>query len=442
MSIRQFTNFGLFFVLIVGILVVSPGKSATASEVAVSPEIEKALLAEDWETVAKKCGPNEKLTASPVLRAIKGHACLALNRNNESLDLFVTIASDQDRQEWKKWATDFADRKYPTNPVSNYLKGDALARVQEWKPALKSFNKALTLKPNWYLALNARGVVNHVIGNIDEARSDFDLATRNNPDFADAYASWGTFNIHQGSVKGAASNFQEALNKSQAFALAINGRGCASYGAKHFAKAMEDFNSIRSDSAVYWVARYNLLAVELGKLDKAIDEAEDAGMNILTWQGKRNQLENEILNYFFGKDKGGRLPDGGRKPPTRPGSDRPRPGGEPKPGPRPGPEQPPVPGTWPKPPVWVPQPGPPPLPDDPNPPKWPVPDNFSKMVAGINKDLNRGMSKEPIKPGGVKTKKIGANRGNWLVINWYGLAYSVPPKSVLIRMPEKEGSTR
>lgn len=67
----------------------------------INQDIEKALLVKDWHTVNAKSGTPEELAKLPVLRAIKGHACLLLNQNNESLYLFLSLANKSDLESWK-----------------------------------------------------------------------------------------------------------------------------------------------------------------------------------------------------------------------------------------------------------------------------------------------------------------------------------------------------
>src|SRR6185503_5193335 len=143
---------------------------AQVADPTVPPEVEKALLGEDWSKVVELLAKVDGSTVSPVLRLIKGHACLALNRNNQAIELFASSANDHDRQEWRTWSQMIAE-KYPKQAIALYLKGDAFARSKEWKAADECFEKALYLNPQCYLASNARGVVAHAVGNSLQART-------------------------------------------------------------------------------------------------------------------------------------------------------------------------------------------------------------------------------------------------------------------------------
>lgn len=210
---------------------------------AVAPQIESALLAADWKAVAGGCGPAERLKDKPVLRVLAGHAMLARNRNNESLELFRASSGPEELAAWKAWTVQFAAAN-PGNPVAQYLLGDARARLEDWNGALEAFNEALRLRPDFALALNARGAVRCATGGWGEGREDFARATQADPQLADAYASSGTAQLLTKSPAGLA-DFQKALNRSPQFALAHNGLGGSEFllGAQHLGQAAESFQS-------------------------------------------------------------------------------------------------------------------------------------------------------------------------------------------------------
>ncbi len=120
-------------------------------------EIEAAVLAEDWEKALELAESPEQPEAVPVLRAIKGHALLALNQNNDSFVSFSSVAEPDDLETWKRWGIAVASR-HPRSAVALYLLGDAYARVGDWESAVRAFDEALANEPSFHLAFNARGV--------------------------------------------------------------------------------------------------------------------------------------------------------------------------------------------------------------------------------------------------------------------------------------------
>ena len=188
--------------------------------------LEKAVLSEDWERVAEQLSSVGPSHPSPVLRLIKGHAALALNRNNESRCLFLSVSSEDDRKDWGVWTVSFLETN-TKSPTANYFRGDALARLHEWDRAAAAFGKSVGLKQRNALALNGRGVVNAQRGDLSKAVDDFLLATMVDPELADAFANLGAVAIHQKEgAKGALRDYSEAIRLSPGFGLALYGRGC------------------------------------------------------------------------------------------------------------------------------------------------------------------------------------------------------------------------
>src|SRR4051812_38152736 len=107
--------------------VVSIHSNVEAAIEAVTPEVEKAVLAEDWSKTVELLSSVDAKTPSPTLRLLKGLTCQALNRSNEALSLFLASTSTEDVATWKTWAEDF-QRRHPSSAVGRYFQGDALAR--------------------------------------------------------------------------------------------------------------------------------------------------------------------------------------------------------------------------------------------------------------------------------------------------------------------------
>jgi tetratricopeptide (TPR) repeat protein len=213
---------------------------------------ERYLLKGEWQNVINECNkvdPNE-LASSPVLRMIKGHACLVLNRNNESLILFLSISSEEERQSWLAWTTSFASQN-SNNTVAYYLKGDALARKRNREGAIRDFSRALEVDPNFAPALNARGVIYANLNKFELALIDLKKACNVFPIFADAYSSLGTVMLSMNRDSEANKCFTEACQRSKdlTFGLATNGIGCTSfrYGPTCWKKANEEFETAGSE---------------------------------------------------------------------------------------------------------------------------------------------------------------------------------------------------
>lgn len=155
---KSFLRLGILGALTCLLLLSNISPGAVNAQTAWQPDarLEAAILKEDWSRVAALLGSAKNLAAPA--RLVKAHAYLALNRNNESLCLFLNASSKDDLGKWEEWTRDFA-RKNPQTTVAHYFRGDALARLRQWDDALMAFVRAIELHPKHALALNSRGAI-------------------------------------------------------------------------------------------------------------------------------------------------------------------------------------------------------------------------------------------------------------------------------------------
>ncbi len=196
---------------------------------AIESSVEDAILQGNWDEVYKILERDDIKANDPVARLIMAHVCLATNRNNESMLLFLSAKEESDLERWSQW-TDSLLHRHPQSPECMYLSADAEARQGRLEEAARGFTRALDIKEGYPLALNARGVVRVLNEDWDSALMDFLEATRQAPDFADAHANLGTYWLLKEAPEGALEAFNQALAINSEFALAYNGRGCAYFG--------------------------------------------------------------------------------------------------------------------------------------------------------------------------------------------------------------------
>ncbi len=256
----------------------------------VTPAAERAILSGDWEQVLKTLGPVDGPNLPPVIRMIAGHAYLATNRNNDALRLFASALNDADRQAWNEWTASFV-AGHGRSAVAQYLRGDALARQQDWQAASACFDEALRLDPQCYLAANARGVVAHAVGNTIEARMYFLKTARIKKDFADAYASRGTLNVYLHSVArdrrgGQEQPFETAqhYSRDENAVVALIGRGCVLYGQQNYEGALACFQAVPDASDLAPLARRNGMGAATARLERSLKEAQRLGTFVQTME--------------------------------------------------------------------------------------------------------------------------------------------------------------
>ncbi len=205
----------------------------------VTRETEELALAQKWEELTAKITADDSKTKDPIARFLVAHACLARNRNNEAMLLFMTLREAESAKQCLEWTGRFSD-KHPNSATAHYFHGDSLARGGQLKEAIVSFDRAVKANPGHVLSLSARGAARAVNGDFDGALLDLVQATELRPDLADAHANLGTLWILRRAAPGAVESFDRALKINPDFALAYNGRGCARFGQGDYDTAIED----------------------------------------------------------------------------------------------------------------------------------------------------------------------------------------------------------
>jgi tetratricopeptide (TPR) repeat protein len=189
----------------------------------VRPELDKDLLTGKWEAVVSRF--DSAAPQNTVEKFIFAHACLAVNRNNEAVDLFLSQTDQAETGAWVDWSRNLASTN-PGNAVAHYFYGDALSRSGQIEDGIHEFDKGLAASPKDAVLLNARGVAHAALGDTVAAARDFDAARRSQPSLADVYANLGSLGIQRkrGS-KGVSAAFEAALKLSPSFAIPLVGQG-------------------------------------------------------------------------------------------------------------------------------------------------------------------------------------------------------------------------
>ncbi|UCE46517.1 MAG: hypothetical protein JSW47_12945, partial [Phycisphaerales bacterium] len=210
---------------LIGLSLAALSTAAAQSTSKLDPALEDAILTEDWEKVVRLLPKEMEPNMPAPLRLVKGHACLATNRNNKSLCLFLGASSEVDLRDWEIWTQTFV-RDHPASPIAHYLRGDSCARLQEWDRSLMDFTTGLASDPNHFLMLNSRGVVLALNERWDEARNDLIACQKVAPTFAEGHVSWGTYIVQRRTdCRIALAAFNLALKHSRNHVLALIGKG-------------------------------------------------------------------------------------------------------------------------------------------------------------------------------------------------------------------------
>jgi len=426
------------------VLLMTLANGVVAASIELNPDAEHAALMGDWPVVANLLSDVTPDSPAPVARLLKAHASLALNRSNTSLLLFASALDDDARRQWSAWTQDVVAR-FPSNANAHYLRGDAFARQRAWDEAKQAFETALDLEPGSFLALNARGVVSHAVGNTLQARVFFQRATSERPDFADAYASRGALNVYQNSSRAVESFAAAARYSKEPDALvSILGSGCVAFGQGDYDSAEGLFSRIPDDSPLSVLARRNYLATQLARFLVLGEQAYAVGTTLeaveVTTAGNALLFaESEIRIDWSGPRIRIRIGWGGK----------PKPNDKDKPNPKPASDG----GSTATtasvvlPPELLPPIGfPPGIPNPFGPdgfPGRPMPLSSAQLTDVINAVEQatvkasqqvsqavdaRAATTAETEPGGADadSRQVRSSRGPWLVTTVYGLLYAIP----------------
>ncbi|MCK4303630.1 MAG: tetratricopeptide repeat protein [Candidatus Eisenbacteria sp.] len=190
-----------------------------------SDAVRDALLDGNWEALLASLPRDSCMSTDPRVQLLAGHAAYALGANNGAARIFGVIIDTTSLSAWRNWTAEQV-AQHPNSHIAHYLNGDALARYGDFAAALAAFDRAADLSPQFCLALNARGVVNDLSGNLDSAFMDFQQVMEYCVDFADVHASMGVNYLQRNVCTGANNAFSRAIALDPNHALAHNGRAC------------------------------------------------------------------------------------------------------------------------------------------------------------------------------------------------------------------------
>jgi len=150
--------------------------------------------------------------------------------------------------------------------------GAVLQDLGRLEQAVKSYDKALRINPDYADAYFNRGIALQKLGQPGAAIKSYDKAIRLEPDFADAYSNRGTALQDLGRLEQAVQSFEKAIQFKPDYAEAYYNRGIALHDLGHPEQAMNSYGKaiqFKPDYANAHCNRGNALHA-LGQLKAAI----------------------------------------------------------------------------------------------------------------------------------------------------------------------------
>ena len=99
----------------------------------------------------------------------------------------------------------------PRDPEAYNVRGSAYGRSGQYQAALKDFNTAIQLKPDFYQAYSNRALIYRFLGNQQTALADYNRAIQINPSYDAAYIGRGNLYRKAGQTQLAFNDFQKAI---------------------------------------------------------------------------------------------------------------------------------------------------------------------------------------------------------------------------------------
>ena len=178
-----------------------------------------------------------------------------------------------------------------------FEQGNLCCDLGRYKEAIVSYDQALQIKPDYYLAWENRGFALQELGRYEEAIASYDQALQIKPDYySGIWVNRGFSLENLGRYEEAIASYDQALQIKPDYYQACFNQGYALQKLGKHEKAIVSFDQvlqIKPDYYQAWINRGNSLN-DLGRKEEAIDSYDRALQvqpdNYLAWENRGNVL--------------------------------------------------------------------------------------------------------------------------------------------------------
>jgi len=169
-------------------------------------------------------------------------------------------------------------KDHPNNPLLFNISGACYKAVGQLEAAVKRFEQALVIKPDYAEAHSNLGVTLQKLGHLDAAVKSFEKALVIKPDYAKVYCNLGVSLKKLGHLDAAVKSFEKALVIKPDYAKALSNLGATLQELGQLETAVKRYKLALVIKPDYAKAHYNLGVTlhELGQLDAAVKSYEQA----------------------------------------------------------------------------------------------------------------------------------------------------------------------
>ena len=178
-----------------------------------------------------------------------------------------------------------ADTCFYKGIAKGKAKGNAKGNAKKYKGAIKDYDEAIKINPEFFRAYNNRGIAKAnlgryegALGRYEEAIEDFNKAIEINPQYANAYNNRGVSKGKLERYEEAIEDHDKAIEINPQYAYAYNSRGNAKGKLERYEEAIEDYDKAIEINPQYAYAYNNRgrAKVNLERYEEAIEDYDKA----------------------------------------------------------------------------------------------------------------------------------------------------------------------
>jgi len=169
-------------------------------------------------------------------------------------------------------------KDYPNTPLLYNIRGACHKALNQLEAAVKCYEQALAIKPDYAEAHSNLGVTLQELGQMEKAVKCYEQALTIKPDYAEAHSNLGVILQELGQLEKAVKCYEQALDINTDYAEAHYNLGNALKDLGQLEKAVKCYKQALAINTDYADAHYNLgnAFKDLGQLEKAVKCYEQA----------------------------------------------------------------------------------------------------------------------------------------------------------------------
>ncbi len=204
--------------------------------------------------------PRNKIALLGIKAARDAHTKNANDNRNPAPEQIRSIVSLYSRGKYHQVLAqiDQIIKLFPNSEIVHNILGVSNAALKQGSSAIKSYKRAIQIKPDYAEAYYNMGNALQVEGDLDAAIESFKQAIEIYPDYTGAYSNMGTALQDKGDLDGAIASYRQAIKVRPSCAISYNNMGTALNAKGNLEEAIESYQKAIEIQPAYVDAFYNL----------------------------------------------------------------------------------------------------------------------------------------------------------------------------------------